>query len=240
MTHRYFVDRPIATEQATLTGPEAHHLLHVMRAKRGDEVVLFDGSGDEFPARVDSLGRSEVGLIVLHHRTVDRELPSSVILGVALPKGDRQRWLVEKAVELGVARLVPLETARSVAQPNASAIARLRRTVIEASKQCGRNRLMEIAAPRRWPEFVESHAGAAVRLVAHPSPESRQPEIAPLTSGSVVLGVGTEGGYTDDELTLATRNGWQPITLGPRILRIETAALALAALVALRTNPKTS
>ena len=134
MTQRYFVDNPIAGENVTLTGAEAHHLLHVMRAKPGDEVVLFDGSGDEFPARVEALRRSEADVVILGRHTVNRELPCPVTLGVALPKGDRQRWLVEKAVELGVTRLIPLETARSVAQPNAKAIERLRRAVIEASK----------------------------------------------------------------------------------------------------------
>jgi 16S rRNA (uracil1498-N3)-methyltransferase len=233
MTHRYHVDRPIAQGLATLTGPEAHHLLHVMRAKPGDEVVLFDGSGDEFSARVETLRRSEADLAILGRHTVSRELPCPLVLGVALPKGDRQRWLIEKAVELGVTRLIPLETARSVAQPNAKAVERLRRAVIEASKQCGRNRLMEIAAPQRWPDFLASIADAPIRLVAHPAPESRPPSISHATSGPVVLAVGPEGGLSDEEVAQATGHGWHPTSLGPRILRIETAALALVALVAM-------
>ncbi len=238
MTQRYFVENPIYEGQAVLTDAEAHHLLHVMRAKPGDEVVLFDGSGDEFPARVDTLRRSEVQLVVLERRTIDRELAHRLILGVALPKGDRQRWLVEKAVELGVTQLVPLETARSVAQPNEKAIDRLHRGVIEASKQCGRNRLMEIASPQHWPEFVASHDSVPLRLLAHPSPELRPPALLPSMSGPVAIGVGAEGGFTDDEVALAIGHGWQPISLGPRILRIETAALALAALVAMNVSPQ--
>jgi 16S rRNA (uracil1498-N3)-methyltransferase len=233
MTHRYFVDNPIAGENATLTGPEAHHLLHVMRAKPGDEVILFDGSGDEFPARVESLRRSEVDLAVLGRHTVDRELPCPLILGVTLPKGDRQRWLVEKAVELGVTRLIPLETTRSVAQPNAKAVERLRRAVIEASKQCGRNRLMEIALPLGWSDFLTATAGDSVRLVAHPTSELRRPRLSVPPTGPITLAVGPEGGLTDEEVGQAADRGWQLVTLGPRIQRIETAALALAALVAM-------
>ncbi len=238
MTQRYFVENPIFEGQAVLTDAEAHHLLHVMRAKPGDEVVLFDGSGAEYLARVDALRRSEVRLVVLERRAIDRELAHGLILGVALPKGDRQRWLVEKAVELGVTRLVPLETARSVAQPNEKAVERLRRGVIEASKQCGRNRLMEIAFPQDWPEFVSSHDSVPLRLLAHPSPELRPPALAPSMSGAVAIGVGAEGGFTDDEVGLAIGHGWQPISLGPRILRIETAALALAALAAMNLSPQ--
>ncbi len=233
MTHRYFVDNPIAGEDATLTGAEAHHLLHVMRAKSGDEIILFDGSGDEFPARVTALRRSEADAAILGRHTVDRELPCPVTLAVALPKGDRQRWLVEKAVELGVTRLVPLETARSVAQPNAKAVERLRRAVIEASKQCGRNRLMEIALPQAWSEFLDVTDGDQVRLLAHPSSEPRSARTPLAKSGPVTFAVGPEGGLTDGEVDQAADHGWQVISLGARILRIETAALALAALVAM-------
>jgi 16S rRNA (uracil1498-N3)-methyltransferase len=232
MTVRYFVDEPITRETATLSGSEAHHLLHVMRAKPGDEVVLFDGSGEEFPARVEALRRSEADLIILDRQRVDRELPSPLILGVALPKGDRQRWLVEKAVELGVTRLIPLETARSVAQPDAKAVQRLGRAVIEASKQCGRNRLMEIGLPTAWREFVASAADTRIRLVAHPSNQSAAPILRPVLPGPVCLAVGPEGGHSDEEVEQAVRCGWETISLGPRILRIETAALALAALLA--------
>ena len=125
-----------------------------MRAKAGTRVTLFDGSGWEFDAVVQRTGRSEVELAIAGRQEIDREARIAVTLGVALPKGDRQKWLVEKVVELGVARLVPLETERGVAQPVENALERLRRGVIEASKQCGRNRLMEIAEPRAWREFL--------------------------------------------------------------------------------------
>src|SRR5262245_60455622 len=145
MSDRFFVDTPISGDRAMLIGDEARHLAAVMRAQVGDEVVLFDGSGAEFGARITGLKKNTVELVVLERREISRELPIPLTLAVALPKGDRQKWLVEKATELGVTRLVPLITERGVAQLVESALERLRRAVIEASKQCGRNKLMEIA-----------------------------------------------------------------------------------------------
>ncbi len=240
MTDRYFADTPIMGCKATLVGREAHHLIHVMRVKPGDRVVLFDGSGAEFTAQAERLGRTEAELTILARHEVDRELPLELALGVALPKGERQRWLVEKAVELGVKRLVPLETERSVARPGERTLDRLRRTVIEASKQCGRNRLMEIAESQAWPDFVDRTQTAHLRLLAHPRSRAAETErfavqesLASLRSSHVVvLAVGPEGGFMGDEITLATSAGWQLVDLGPRTLRTETAAILLAAIAA--------
>ncbi|OHB79255.1 MAG: hypothetical protein A2V98_06345 [Planctomycetes bacterium RBG_16_64_12] len=236
MTDRYFVETPITGGEATLAGHEAHHLIRVMRASRGSRVVLFDGSGAEFNARVERIGRGAVELTILCRNEVDRELPLDLTLGVSLPKGDRQRWLVEKAVELGVKRLVPLVTARSVARAWKKALARLGRTVIEASKQCGRNRLMEIAQPQGWPEFVAATQTAPCRLLAHPecpaagAGESVTPAPREQVFEAVVLAVGPEGGFTPDEVSLAATAGWHLVNLGPRILRTETAAILLTSL----------
>ena len=165
---RYFCDSPIRGDKAILAGPEAHHLIHVMRAGPGTRVILFDGTGWEYSAEVESVGRAEAALVVLDRHQVDRELPVEIRLGASLPKGDRQKWLVEKAVELGVARIIPLRTSRSVAQPVEQALARLKRAVIEASKQCGRNRLMEISEPQEWADFASAAPAGGVRLLAHP------------------------------------------------------------------------
>jgi 16S rRNA (uracil1498-N3)-methyltransferase len=230
MADRYFVER-VQADRALLTGPEAHHLLHVLRARPGDEVTLLDGTGWEYMARLERVSRSEATLAVLSRREIDRESRPPLVLAVALPKGERQRWLVEKAVELGVAELVPLETARSVARPDAGAVARLRRTVIEASKQCGRNRLMAIAEPRPWPAFLASAPGEP-RLLAHPGGAPLRELIAGRNPQptSVCGAIGPEGGFTDEEVAAGLAAGWRTVDLGPRTLRVETAALLLAAL----------
>jgi len=221
-----------------LAGPEAHHLIHVMRAKPGMRVVLFDGSGVEFAAEVCDVRRSEVTLAVLDRTQVDRELPLRLVLAVALPKGDRQKWLIEKAVELGVSQVVPLETARSVAQPVEQALQRLRRTVIEASKQCGRNRLMELSLPRTWAQLIRGTADIPLRLLAHPGGQGdssliRDPQAGghPSSFPSMVVAIGPEGGFSPDELRAALEAGWQQVVLGTRILRVETAAIFLVASV---------
>jgi 16S rRNA (uracil1498-N3)-methyltransferase len=235
MSQRFFSDSPITAERAALDGPEAHHLLHVMRARVGDGVTLFDDSGAEFAAEIAACGRAEVQLRILERREIDRELPFELVVGVSLPKGDRQKWLVEKLTELGVTSLVPLVTERGVAQPTASALDRLRRSVIEAAKQCGRNRLMKVAEPQAWATYLssESSAGPARRLVAHFGGISlTELDLDIRKAIQTNLAIGPEGGFADQEVAAAVAAGWQIVDLGPRILRVETAAIALAAVVA--------
>jgi 16S rRNA (uracil1498-N3)-methyltransferase len=232
MTARFYSATPIHEDRATLDGDEAHHLLHVMRLGPRDRVVLFDGSGVEFDAEIVVCGRQSVELAVLERRKESRERAHQLVMGVALPKGDRQKWLVEKLTELGIAELVPLQTQRSVVQPGTSAIARLARTVIEASKQCGRNQLMQISPTRAFVDFVVEQSGKSeVRLIAHSAGEEFA-EVVRTSQTDVVCAVGPEGGFTDDELDAASAAGWDVVSLGPRILRIETAAIAIAARLA--------
>jgi 16S rRNA (uracil1498-N3)-methyltransferase len=153
------------------------------------------------------------------------------VVGVALPKGDRQRWLVEKLTELGVTELVPLATERGVAQPTTSALDRLRRGVVEACKQCGRNRLMQIAEPSAWDEWVRREAPR--QLLAHPGGMLLS-QIDLRAAVGAQIAIGPEGGLTDAEVAAAIAAGWLSVDLGPRILRVETAAVALTAAVTLR------
>ncbi len=241
MADRYFVESSITGPAARLVAGEAHHLTHVMRAQVGDELTLFDGSGAEFVARVERIGRAHVEVSIVSREVVNRELRVGVTLGVALPKGDRQRWLAEKATELGVARLVPLLTEHGRLRPSSAALEKLRRAVIEASKQCGRNRLMEIAPLQSLEEFPSAAGELCLRLIAHPSgmscpqvlDESMPPRAEPQ---SVAVAIGPEGGFTRAEIDLAKSRGWHIVDLGPRILRVETAALALTSAIVHRVQ----
>jgi len=233
MSERFYSDQPITNSTVVLTGSEAHHLLHVMRAQPGLEVTLFDGRGGEYRAHVSRCRRAEVELSVAEHQTIERELPIAIMLGVVLPKGDRQRWLIEKAVELGVCQLVPLTTQRSNRSYRESP-AKLTRYVVEASKQCGRNRLMEITNSLDWQTFV-AQSSQSQRFVAHPGGKPLQ-KIENHPTTSVQIAVGPEGGFTDDEIDLARSCNWQVVELGERILRIETAALTLVAGISQRAT----
>jgi 16S rRNA (uracil1498-N3)-methyltransferase len=230
MPDRFFIEKQIEGDRASLVGAEAHHLLHVLRAKPGDEVSLFYGRGFEYRARIEHSARREVVCAILGKQDIDRELPFDLVLAVALPKGERQRWLVEKLVELGASRLVPLITERSVVQPTAKTIDRLRRVVIEASKQCGRNVLMEIAEPQDWTSLAISAIGLKNTprcFLAHPGGMAQSLGTCSAPHDTIAA-IGPEGGFTPDEIAEARSAGWTVVDLGRRVLRIETAAMVVA------------
>lgn len=209
-----------------LTGPEVHHLAGVCRIRAGERIVLFCGDGNEWAAEVIRVERRAVHLLIGDPISPGRERPCPLLVAAPLPKGDRATFLIEKLTELGVTRFVPLLTARTVVQPGTGKTEKLRRWVVEASKQCGRNVLLAVEEPRSWKDFATDSALPALRLLADPSGEP-VPALAELPAA---VAVGPEGGLTAEEVTLAQAAGWRLVSLGPRILRVETAAIALAAL----------
>lgn len=221
----------------------------MLRIAPGQRIALFDGRGLEAPAEVVAIDGGDVELAIARPQAALCESRSSVILASAVPKGERFSWLIEKATELGVARLIPLITERSIVVPGDGKLERMRRTVIEASKQCGRTQLMEISLPMTWTEFVTrelavhggwvAHAGgeplprmasAASRIPGGSCGELRAVQ-PPEPPADCVGAVGPEGGFTDAELERALSAGGTLVALGPRILRIETAAIVLATLL---------
>ncbi len=220
-----------AGDRLTLGGDEARHLGRVLRAGVGEEVEVFDGLGFATRAEVVEIGKDRVELRPVGQPLPDREAPVHLTLATAVPKGDRFDWLVEKATELGVARLVPLRTERSVVDPRGAKLERLRHVVVEASKQCGRNRLMAIESPTSWGELLGRVGRNTVRLVAHPGglPFAGWPQ--PPRGGSAVVAVGPEGGFTDAEIEAARAAGWGKLGLGATLLRVETAGLTAVARV---------
>jgi 16S rRNA (uracil1498-N3)-methyltransferase len=229
MSERFFLEAPPRDGRAVLTGDEARHLARVLRAAVGDEVIVFAGTGIHWPARVVRIGREEVELDTGAGRADPPAAGPPLTLAVALPKGERQKWLVEKITELGVARLVPLRTERGVAEATPSAVERLRRGVIEACKQCGRDTLMEIGAPVTVTEVLAALTDGCRGLVADPSGSPLDAAVLRAGADAVLALVGPEGGFTDAELAAADRAGAGRATLGPHILRVETAAVAVAA-----------
>jgi 16S rRNA (uracil1498-N3)-methyltransferase len=225
MAERFYVNAPLRPGAVEIGGAEAHHLAAVCRLRPGDRVSLFNGDGRQYPALVAAVGKRRVTLTVVGVEAPARELGFRLEVAAPLPRGDRAQFLVEKLTELGVTGFVPLRTARSVVHPGDARREKLRRYVIEASKQCGRNVLLRVEPPADWEEYCARGDLPSLRLLAHPGGAA---PAAPAGHDCVVA-VGPEGGFTEDEVGRARAAGWQVIDLGPRTVRIETAALVLAA-----------
>ena len=229
--HRFYCPDSLIGPRVELTGTEAHHLLNVLRLGPGQEVELFDGRGTAAIARIEETGRKQATLTVISTQPSFGEMPSPLILATAIPKGERFRWLIEKATELGVTRLIPLQTERSVVDPRSAKLDKMRAAIVAASKQCGRSTLMQLDAPMQWDDFLSLDLGEATRLLGHPGEQSWTSSLVP-TGNSTVIAIGPEGGFSEEEIEQAREHGATLVNLGPRILRLETAALALVSLCA--------
>ena len=230
MGDRFFCPDFRVGQPGRLAGDEARHLARVRRVPVGAEVEVFDGRGGAALAEVVRVGRDEVDLQIGQGLEPGPAPPVALTLAVAIPKGDRFDWLIEKATELGVERVVPLATERSTVDPRAAKLDRLRRAVVESCKQCRRNSLMTIADPVAWDAWATAPAAPGVRRwLAHPGGSSTWATDRPEPGARIIVAVGPEGGFSPRELDRALAAGWGPIHLTATILRIETAALAVAA-----------
>lgn len=214
-------------------------MLNVVRVREGDEIVLFDGQGREAGARVVKTTRREAEIEILSLEEVDREPRRKLTLACAVPRGPRMDFLVEKCGELGVARLIPMVTDRGVVNPTQrqeNHLRRWRRIAIEAAKQSGRTRLTEISGAAPFSAVIDEAPPDTARLIASPEEDAipLSQFVAGLKEDAPIFAlVGPEGGFTPEEVELARGAGCTPLSLGPRILRVETAALALASLLLL-------
>jgi 16S rRNA (uracil1498-N3)-methyltransferase len=235
MAERFYVNCPLAPGPVTIEGPEAHHLATVCRLRPGDAVCLFTGDGHEYPAEILETTRRAVRLHVQTVESPRREVGFRLEVAAPLPKGDRAQFLLEKLTELGATVFTPLQTARSVVHPREAKLDKLQRHVIEASKQCGRNVLLRVEPLTEWADFCRHSDLPLCRILAHPAGTARGHQPAIRAGHDIVFAVGPEGGFTEEEVGQATAAGWGVVALGPRILRIETAAVALACLAAIQS-----
>ena len=227
MSQRFFYPGPLAPGEIVLDGPEPHHLSSVSRHQIGDTIVLFNGDGSQYPAEIISISRKQVIVRVVAIETPIRELPFPLHIGSALPKGDHCDFLIEKLTELGVSDFTPLQTTRTIVHAKDAKIEKLQRAVIEAGKQCGRNVLMRIHPSIGFAQWCQSVELPTRRFIAHPEGITLS---GVAIYERVVVSIGPEGGFTPEEIALAKSAGWEAVSLGPRILRIETAALTVAAI----------
>jgi 16S rRNA (uracil1498-N3)-methyltransferase len=243
---RVYVEAALTPGSAVELPPETgSHLAKVLRARSGDELILFNGDGREFCGSIEEVRGSRVSAFVGEARPVDRESPLAITLVQCVPRGDRMDFIVQKATELGVARIVPVLSQRSVVRLDAaqaqSKANHWRAVTVSACEQCGRNRLPVIEAVQPLLNHLgNSLPGAGPRLVFEPesapqahSAADQRPHAAALNGGSAKLSVtdahvaiGPEGGFTSDELEAFRVCGYSQGGLGPRVLRTETAAIA--------------
>ena len=237
MVPRFYLDVPLRVGGVcTLPEDAAHHAIHVLRLREGEEVTLFNGRGGEFAARISAMQRLRISIDLLQHRPVERESPLRVTLVQGVSAGEKMDSTVRKAVELGVTAIQPVLAARSVARPKGERAenrrAHWQKVVIAACEQCGRNSIPEVRPLVPLADYRPS--GAAMRVLL--SPLARQPlSKISLQGDDFVVAAGPEAGFTAEEEAALAAAGFVPASLGPRVLRTETAAVAaLAALSALR------
>lgn len=234
MTARFHCAQALAADSALLLPPGAARHVQVLRLQPGDAITLFDGQGGEYAATVERMGRSEVAVQVGAHAAVEREAPRAVRLAAGMPANERMDWLVEKATELGVAEIQPLMTAHGVLRLNAERAEKKRAhweaIAIAACEQCGRNRvplihpvltleawLRQVGPATDGRRFVLSLADGTRRIAE---------AAAQFGAGPAWVLSGPEGGLGTAEEQAAMAQGFVPLTLGSRVLRAETAALA--------------
>jgi 16S rRNA (uracil1498-N3)-methyltransferase len=232
---RVYVDTALQSgERLTLEGSAGNHIARVLRLRVGDSLTLFDGQGGEYGGTIAEMRRDVVLVNVLEHRPIERESPLQLLLAQGISRGERMDWVIQKATELGVSRIAPVFTERSVVSLDerqaAKKIQHWRSIAISACEQSGRNRVPEIAAPVGLYDFLQGGAFDGTALLLSPRATPRIADIMVADASATVL-IGPEGGLTDIEQEAAATAGFTPVRLGPRVLRTETAAVAALTLL---------
>jgi len=238
MPPRFFVDAALAAD-AVLDLPDAvaRHV-HVLRLAPGDAITLFNGQGGSHAATLAEIGKRHATAQIGAHDAAEAEAPFAITLAQGLAGGDKMDWLIEKAVELGVAAIQPLQAARSVVRLSGDRAlkrqAHWQALVQAACEQCGRNRLPRLAPVATFEAWLAGAPATGARLLLSPRATGSLPELAQAhrdawRAEGVTLLIGPEGGLSPDEEDAARRAGFIGVSLGPRILRTETAGLACLA-----------
>jgi 16S rRNA (uracil1498-N3)-methyltransferase len=234
---RFFIPTDqLAGPDPCLQGDEARHLLKVLRLKIGDEVILFDNSGLEYRSRIRSVSGERVIFEIEERKRMNRESPLQIALGVPLIRSLPFEWILQKGTELGVSSFHPFFSAHSSRNfqkgEQENRINRWERIILEAAKQCRRNTLPELQAMVAFPDLLKSDAGE-LKILPHQEESGRTMGDLPLEMphpGPILILIGPEGGFSEEEVGQARGEGFVTVSLGPRVLRSETAALVLISL----------
>lgn len=232
---RFFLSPCSWGEEALLQGDEAKHLGQVLRAGEGEQVSVFDGRGRSAEAEVLGVTKKEVRLSLGEVRKADEPRPR-VVLVQAIPKGKTMDLIVQKAVELGVAEIQPLVTRHTVARPDARKARKWQRVALEACKQCGQDWLPQVREPLEFADWLDAWrpAGGELPIIASLAEGARPMREVLREAGRperVVALVGPEGDFHGDETQAAVGRGFRPLSLGPLVLRVETASMCCFAAI---------
>lgn len=214
-----------------LTDDAAHHIVNVLRMKPGQALMLFNGRGGYFDATIRHLEKRRVELAIGEHHAQECESPLNITLAQGISRGQRMDYTLQKAVELGVTKIVPLVCDHTNIKPDQAQqdkrLEHWRKIIIGACEQCGRNRLPSLDSPIPLDDWVAAERDG-LKIFLHPGASRTLTGLHGGDTGIVLL-AGPEGGFSDAEAVLARKNGYLPVSLGPRILRTETTALAAIA-----------
>jgi 16S rRNA (uracil1498-N3)-methyltransferase len=209
-------------------GSAANHIMRVLRLRDGDSLTLFDGRGGEYGARISGLRKDSVQVDVLEHRDAERESALNLTLAQGISRGERMDWVMQKATELGVTRIIPVITERTMVKlderQSEKKLQHWRGIAIAACEQCGRNRVPEVAAPIAYYDVIRAIDPGATRILLSPAGTLRANELP--RSHHIAMLIGPEGGLSENERDAAVAAGFQQVRMGPRVLRTETAAIA--------------
>jgi 16S rRNA (uracil1498-N3)-methyltransferase len=232
---RVYVDVELQTgRRLTVEGSAGNHISRVLRLRVGDVLTLFNGHGGEYAGSIEEIRRDTVVISVLERQDVERESPCQLTLAQGISRGERMDWVVQKATELGVWRIAPIFTERSVVQlDEKQAVRKLqhwRSIAVAACEQSGRNRVPQITEPVGLYELLEQRTSGGTALLLSPGAPLRIVDVASAGTDITVL-IGPEGGLAEVEQEAAIKSGFAPVRLGPRVLRTETAAVCALAVL---------
>ena len=234
MPNFYITKEDISGNTASITGEEAQHISRVLRMKKGDEVTLCDGEGNFHEARLCDFSQNCVTAEILSSRKAETEPRTQITVFQGVPKNPKLETIVQKLTELGVVRIVPVDTIRAVAKLDKSAkVDRLRKIAREAAKQSKRGIIPFVNDSVSFKKAVEMAALADLAII--PYEEERECSLKTVLQGkkpnTVAVMIGPEGGFEESEIQLAKESGIMSVTLGRRILRTETAPIAVSAAI---------
>lgn len=225
--HRFYLPPSSWTESPYLEGDEAKHLAQVLRIQPDQWITVFDGNGNHAEAKVLSVSKQRVDLMLDLAESKTTPLPE-ITLAQAIPKGKNMDWIVQKAVELGVSRIQPLVTRHTIVSPGDEKAEKWRRTALEACKQCAQFTIPAIEDPLSFDQWITKEDPSELKLIASlaENPENFRENLQKYPDlSSVTLLIGPEGDFSPEETDAAIDAGFIPVTLGDLVLRVETATI---------------